>query len=69
MKVSENKTERLEVRLTPEDYKLLKIAALTIGQTPSDMVRMFIKTTVVGLKVKINQGEIKLEDFETLLDD
>lgn len=67
MKTSENKTERLEVRLSPEDLKLLKIAALTIGQTPSEMVRMFISTTIVGLKLKVQSGEIKLEDFEALL--
>ena len=35
MKLTENKTKRLEIRLTEEDHKLLKVCAYTIGQTPS----------------------------------
>ena len=68
MKTTENKTKRLEVRLTQEEMKLLKIAAISIGQTPSELVRMFISSTIVGLKMKVQQGEIRLEDFEALLD-
>lgn len=69
MKLSENKTKRLEVRLTEEDFKLLKVCAYTIGQTPSSMVRMFVDTTLNAIKLKIKQGEIKLEDYEAVLDD
>ena len=68
MKTTENKTKRLEVRLTEEEMKLLKIASISIGQTPSELVRMFISSTIVGLKMKVQQGEIRLEDFEALLD-
>lgn len=69
MKTTENKTKRLEIRLTEEDLKLLKVASYFIGQTPSQMVRMFIDSTINGLKIKVKQGEIKLEDFETLFND
>ena len=69
MKVSDNKTKRLEIRLTEEDHKLLKICAYTIGQTPSSMIRMFIDTTLNAMRVKIKTGEFKIEDYETLLDD
>ena len=69
MKTTENKTKRLEIRLTEEDLKLLKVASYCIGQTPSQMVRMFIDSTINGLKIKVKQGEIKLEDFETLFND
>ncbi len=69
MKTTEKKDKRLEIRLSDEELKLLKIAAITIGQTPSEMVRMFISTTIVGLKLKVQQGEIRLEDFEALLND
>lgn len=69
MKLTENKTKRLEIRLTEEDHKLLKICAYTIGQTPSSMVRMFVDTTINALKLKINKGEIRLEDFEAVLND
>lgn len=69
MKPTENKTARLEIRLTEEDHKLLKIAAVSIGSTPSKLVRMFIDTTINSLKIKVRKGEINLEDLETLLDD
>lgn len=69
MKTSTNKDKRLEIRISEEDLKLLKVASYCIGQTPSQMVRMFIDTTINGLKIKVKQGEIKLEDFETLFND
>lgn len=68
MKTTPNKTKKLEIRLSEEDYKLLKIASYTIGQKPSAMVRMFIDTTINTLKIKVRKGEINLEDFESLFD-
>lgn len=69
MKTAKNKDARLEIRLTKEDLDLLKIASFTIGQTPSKLVRMFIDTTINSLKLQVQRGEIKLEDFETILND
>ena len=69
MKLTENKTKKIEVRLTEEDYKLFKISAYSIGTTPSKMVRMFIDSTLTQLRIKVKQGEINIEDFETILDD
>lgn len=69
MKTTTNKNKRLEIRISDEDLKLLKVAAYCIGQKPSQMVRMFIDTTINSLKLKIKQGEINLEDFETILND
>ena len=69
MKTSKNKNKRLEIRISEDDLKLLKIASYCIGQTPSQMVRMFIDSTINGLKIKVRQGEIKLEDFEAILND
>ena len=68
-KTSQNKTKRLEIRISEEDLKLLKIASFCIGQTPSQTIRMFIDTTINALRVKVKQGEIKLEDYEAILDD
>ena len=69
MKTNPKKDKRLEIRITEDDYKYLKIASFTIGQTPSEMLRMFITTTVNSLKIKVNQGAIKIEDFEALFND
>ena len=69
MKTSKNKNKRLDIRISEDDLKLLKIASYCIGQTPSQMLRMFIDSTINGLKIKVRQGEIKLEDFEAILND
>jgi predicted DNA binding CopG/RHH family protein len=69
MKTSKNKDRRLEIRIAEEDLKLLKIAAYCVGQKPSQMVRMFIDTTINALRIKIKKGELKVEDFETILND
>lgn len=69
MKTTTNKNKRLEIRLSEEDLKLLKVAAYAIGQTPSSMVRMFIDSTVNALKLKVKKGELRLEDFDAVLDD
>lgn len=69
MKLTDNKDKRLEIRISEEDLKLLKICAYTIGQTPSKMIRMFVDTTINAMKIKIKHGEIKLEDFEGIFDD
>lgn len=69
MKTAQNKTKRLEIRISEDDLQLLKVAAYCIGQNPSQMIRMFIDSTINGLKIKIKAGEIKLEDFKAVLDD
>lgn len=69
MKTTDNKTARLAIRLTEDELDLLKIASFTIGQTPSKLVRMFIDTTINPLKLKIQTGEIKLEDYKAVLND
>lgn len=69
MKPTDNKTKRLDIRLSESDFKLFKICAYTVGQNPSALVRMFVDSTINALKVKVKQGEINLEDYESLLDD
>ncbi len=69
MKITPNKTKRIEVRLTEEELFLLKVSAYSIGQTPSSMVRMFIDSTINALRIKINLGEINLENYEAIFND
>ena len=57
MKTSTNKNKRLEIRISEDDLKLLKIASYCIGQKPSQMIRMFIDSTINALKIKINKGK------------
>lgn len=69
MKLTPNKTKRIELRVTEEELFLLKVSSYSIGQTPSSMLRMFIDSTINALRIKINLGEIKIEDFETIFND
>lgn len=69
MKLTPNKTKRLEVRLTEEEFNLFQVASYSIGYNPSKLLRMFIMCTLVDLRKKINLGEINLEDYETILND
>jgi predicted DNA binding CopG/RHH family protein len=69
MKTSKNKNKRLEIRIAEDDLKLLKVAAYCVGLKPSQMIRMFIDTTINAFKIKVKKGEINLEDFQTILND
>lgn len=67
--IKPEKTKTLQVRVSDDDLTLFKIAAYSIGQTPSQLVRMFIDTTTNALKLKIQKGEINLEDYKKLFND
>lgn len=69
MKLTENKTKRIEIRVTDEQFKYLKIAGFAVGMNPSQLVRMFIDSTVNSLKLKEKTGELRIEDFKAILDD
>lgn len=67
--IKDKKTKKIEVRLTENEYKFFKLSAYSIGSTPSELVRMFINSTVNQIKIKVQLGEISLEDYETIFDD
>ena len=69
MKIEEKKTGRLELRLPVDDLELFKIAAYSIGSTPSQLLRMYVNSTVIALKAKQKAGEIKIENIKALFDD
>jgi uncharacterized protein (DUF1778 family) len=68
-KLTENKTERMEIRLTKEDKNYLAIASYLVGQTPTKTVRMFIDATINAVKIKVKKGELKIEDFKGIFND
>ena len=69
MKTSTNKNKRLEVRIAEDDLKYLKVASHLMGLKPSQLVRIFIDTTINALKIKIKRGEISIEDIQAILND
>ena len=67
---TEKKKEKIvSVRMNEEDFKYLKVAAFTIGMTPSRMLRMLADSSINGIKIKVKQGQIKIEDIERICND
>lgn len=67
MKVSPNNDFKLNIRLTKNDYDLLRYSAKSVGLTVSKLLRMYIDSTITPIKAKLRSGELKHEDIESLL--
>ena len=66
MKVETKKTKKVEIRVSEDDYKYLKVAAYSMGQSISGMLRMISQASINAAKIQVQQGKIKLEDIEAL---
>lgn len=69
MAVEKKKEKIVSIRMNEEDFKYLKVAAFTIGMTPSRMLRMLADSSINGIKIKVKQGQIKIEDIESICND
>lgn len=68
-KVDDTKKDKLiNIRINADDYNLFKCLCASVGSTPSEMIRVYIKTTLTPLKLKLNSGELKLDDVLKLGD-
>ena len=63
------KTKSITVRFTENDYKYLKAIAKMAGQNVSGYIRMLSNMSITAVKVKMQIGELKHEDFQALLND
>ena len=68
-KIETNKTKKVEIRVSEDDYKYLKVAAYSCGQSVSGMLRMISQASINAAKVQVQQGKLKLEDIEALYND
>ena len=66
MNVETKKTKKVEIRVSEDDYKYLKVAAYSMGQSISGMLRMISQASINAAKIQVQQGKIKLEDIEAL---
>jgi len=66
--ISKMKDKMITLRVTSEEYRYFQIAAYTTGQTPSKLMRLFMASSINAVRLQIQKGTIKLEDFQTLLD-
>lgn len=69
MAIEKKKEKIVSIRMNEEDFKYLKVAAFTIGMTPSRMLRMLADSSINGIKIKVKQGQIKIEDIESICND
>lgn len=69
MKLEEKKTKKIEIRVSEDDYNMLKIASFGMGQTVSGMLRMIAQATINATKIQVQQGKITSENIKTILDD
>lgn len=69
MKVETAKKKKVEIRVSEDDLKYLKIAAYTMGQTVSGMMRMIGQASINAAKLQVKEGKIKLEDIEAIYND
>ena len=69
MAVEKKKEKIVSIRMNEEDFKYLKVAAFTIGMTPSRMLRMLADSSINGIKIKVKQGQLKIEDIESICND
>ena len=67
--VKKDKKKTMQIRINEADLTLFKLASYSVGQTPSQLVRMFIDTTINALKLKAQKGEINIEDIKALFHD
>lgn len=66
MKVETKKTKKVEIRVSEDDYKYLKVAAYSMGQSISGMLRMISQASINAAKIQVQQGKINIEDIEAL---
>lgn len=63
------KSKSITVRFSEDDYKYLKAVAKLAGQNVSGYIRMLANMSITAVKVKMQTGELKSEDFQALLND
>lgn len=66
--INKVKDKMITLRVSSEDYRYFQIAAFTTGQTPSKLLRLFMDSSINAVKLQIQKGTIKIEDFQALLD-
>lgn len=60
MKIKENKTKTIQVRLTETDYEYLKQAAYTMGTDASKLVRQMVQISINAAKEAEKMKQEKL---------
>jgi len=66
--INQVKDKMITLRVSSENYRYFQIASFVAGQTPSKLLRLFMDSSINAVKLQISKGTMKIEDFQTLLD-
>lgn len=68
MKLKDTKKKRFELRLTEEEYNLLTLSAEYVCRTPTEFVRLLLKSAFTEMREILEEQEgVTNEDIETVL--
>lgn len=66
--LQDNKDKKISVRISDKDYEYLAVVAYMAGMTVSKYIRTLCDASINALKISEAKGQVKIEDFKTLLD-
>lgn len=69
MKLKDTKTKRFEMRLTEEEYRLLVLSSEYVRRSPTEFVRLLLKSTFTEMKEILENEGIDNENTETVFND
>lgn len=65
--LQDNKDKKISVRISDKDYEYLSVVAYMAGMTVSKYIRTLCDASINALKISEAKGQVKIEDFKTLL--
>ena len=69
MKLTENKDQRVTVRLSESDYNYMKVASYMAGITVSKYFRLLIDATVNAMKIEEKKGTYSITEMLALIEE
>ena len=68
MKLKDTKTKRFEIRMTEDEYRLLTLCGEFVGRTPTEFVRLLLRSSFVEMREIIERENGEYEDTERVFD-
>lgn len=68
MKISENKSKTVSIRMNEQDFRLLQYVSFMAGMNVSKYIRTICDATVNAVKLEKAKGRLSDEDIKTVLD-
>lgn len=69
MKLKDTKKKRFELRLTEEEYRLLVLSSEYVRRSPTEFVRLLLKSAFTEMKDILENEGLNNEDAEVIFND